>query len=60
MSKHLTTDSGDDRDGEGWYVSCACGWTEEGLPDAETAMDVFGEHCYDMGWHDAGGAEQST
>lgn len=40
-------------DDDGWHViTCRCGWSVEGLPDSETAMDVYGEHCYHEGFGD--------
>lgn len=42
---HTTFYLGPDAD-DFWVIECSCGFKVEGLPDMETAADVFGDHCY--------------
>lgn len=45
---HMTSAFHEDDDG--WFVvACACGWDTDPMPNAETAADVFGDHCYSAG-----------
>jgi hypothetical protein len=38
-----------DEDEDGWpIVTCSCGFTFGPVPDAETAADVWGDHCSDV------------
>lgn len=46
---HTTYYLGPDDD-DFWVIECSCGFKVEGLPDMETAADVFGEHCYSEGY----------
>jgi hypothetical protein len=32
-------------------INCRCRWNFVG-PDYETAVDAFGEHCYEVGFRD--------
>ena len=38
-----------ERDHDGWWgASCLCGFEVEGIPDADTAADVVGDHRVEM------------
>lgn len=40
-----------DEDEDGWHVvRCSCGVESPGLPDMETAADVWGDHMYAVGY----------
>lgn len=43
---HLTEVDGD---GDEWSMSCSCGMTVGGLPDADTAADTVGDHLFAAG-----------
>lgn len=46
---HTTYYLGTD-DEDWWVIECSCGFRTAGLPDMETAADIFGEHCYAEGY----------
>jgi hypothetical protein len=51
MTIHVTSNFFTDDEGFE-SIACRCGWSAEGLPDSETAIDAFGEHCYEAGFND--------
>lgn len=47
-SPHFTARFEEDDDGF-WRWVCNCGFMVDGMPDMETAIDIYGEHCYEEG-----------